>query len=246
MIKLTNILGKGFKSFINIHGFPNLDQAVIELDNFRELQKVFKWDKNPILDRPDIYDFEYLEDVNERRIRDAESLAVVVRNIEPHNALEIGTANGMSTVLMSSNSPKSNIYTVNIPPEEILSGKGGTMTTIALEHDKIGLAFREKNIKNITQILANTATWVPNIGIIDFAYIDGCHDSDFVFNDTKKVLAYMKPGSFILWHDFNLNLAKKYKWINSVCLGIENLFKKGLLHGRIFQIKNSWTGIYRI
>lgn len=224
----------------------NLEDSVIELNNFQELKKVFGWKMDPILDRPDIHDFDYVEDVNERRIRDAECLATVMRNANPAIALEIGTANGMSTVLMSVNAPDSQIFTVNIPPEEILAGEGGKLTTVAMEREKIGIAFRERNLGNITQIYANTATWQPDIGMIDFAFVDGCHDTEFVYNDTRKILKHMKPGGFILWHDFNPDLTKKYKWINSVCLGVEKLYRNGLIKGRIFHVRDSWIGIYRV
>lgn len=224
----------------------NIEHSVVELNNFRELKKVFGWKDDPILDRPDIYDFDYIEDVNERRIRDAESLATVMRNAKPRVALEIGTSSGRATVLMSVNAPESAIYTVNIPPEEILSGEGGKLTTVALEKEKIGIAYKERNLTNITQIYANTAKWEPNIGNIDVAFIDGCHDADFVYNDTRKVLKHMKPGGFILWHDFNLELVKKYHWINSVCLGVEKLCRDGLIKGRILHIRDSWLGIYRV
>lgn len=137
------------------------------------------------------------------------------------------------------------VYVVNVPPEEMASGEGGELTTIALEREKIGLAYRENKLANITQIYANTAYWEPNIGSIDAVFIDGCHNREFVYNDIHKVLKYMKPGSFILWHDFNLELATKYDWIHSVCLGVEMLYRDGLLNGRIFNIRDSWVGIYR-
>lgn len=226
--------------------FYNLDRQVIELNSFYELKKVFGWKDDPIIDRPDVHDFEYVEDVNERRIRDAESLATVMRNVSPEIALEIGTSNGMGTVLMSVNAPASKIYTVNIPPEEIVSGEGGELTTVALEREKIGIAYRERNLKNITQIYANTARWEPDFGTIGVAFIDGCHDSEFVYNDTRNVLKYMKPGAFILWHDFNPSLTKKFHWINSVCLGVEKLYRTGLIKGRIFHIRDSWIGVYQV
>lgn len=226
--------------------FPYLQHAVITLNNYQEIKKIFAWKLDPVLDRPDIYDFDYVEDVNERRIRDAESLATVMRNVGPEVALEIGTSNGMGTVLMSVNAPASRIYTVNIPPEEIVSGEGGKLTTVALEREKIGIAYRERNLSNITQIYANTARWEPDFGTIDFAFIDGCHDSEFVYNDTRIVLKYMKPGAFVLWHDFNLDMAKKFHWINSVCTGVERLYQVGLIKGRIFHIRDSWVGVYRV
>lgn len=224
----------------------NLEGSVIVLNNFQELKKVFGWKEDPILDRPDIHDFDYVEDVNDRRIRDAESLATVMRNAHSEVVLEIGTANGMATVLMSMNAPESQIYTVNIPPEEILAGEGGKLTTVAMEREKIGVAYRERNLGNITQIYANTATWMPDIGTIDVAFVDGCHDTEFVYNDTRKVLKHMRPGGFILWHDFNLDLVKKYGWISSVSLGVEKLYRDGLISGRIFHIRDSWVGVYKV
>lgn len=230
----------------NTRQFPHLEANVIELNNFGELKKVFKWKDDPIIDRPDVYDFDYVEDVNERRVRDAESLATVTRNAAHKVALEIGTANGMGTLLMGVNAPKAKIYTINIEPEEALTGEGGKLITVAIQKEQIGIAFRERGLKNIEQIYANTATWEPNIGNIDVAFIDGSHDTEFVYNDTKKILSAMKPGGFILWHDFNLELTPKYNWIGEVCQGVENLCRDGLVKGRIFHIRDSWVGVYQV
>ncbi len=223
--------------------FPNLRRSIIELNNFQELKKIFGWKIDPIMDRPDIYNYENIEDANERRIRDAESLAGVVRNTNPKVALEIGTSDGMATALMSVNAPASKIYTINIPPEEILSGEGGELTTIALEKEKIGKAYRDKKLTNITQIYVNSAKWKPDIGIIDVSLIDGCHDSEYVYHDTRKILEHMRKGSFLLWHDFNLDLVYKFYWIHSVCLGVEKLYRDGLISGRIFHVRDSWVGV---
>lgn len=226
--------------------YPFLQQNVIVANNIKEVKKAFGWNNDPILDRPDIYDFDYIEDINERRIRDAESLGLVMRNAAPKTALEIGTANGMGTILMAVNAPNSKVYTVNIPPEEIEEGKGGHLITVALERDQIGIEYKKRGITNVELIYANTATWNPNIGFIDVAFIDGCHDTEFVFNDTRKVLEHMHPGSFILWHDFNPELAKKYAWIGDVCRGVELLYQKGFIKGRIIHLRDSWVGIYKV
>lgn len=243
---LKHVFLKYLSAIFGLLPFFYLDRDVVQLNNVKELKKIFKWHLDPILDRPDMNDFDHIEDVNERRIRDAESLAIVMRNVCPEVALEIGTANGMATVLMSVNAPEAKIYTVNIPPEEIIAGKGGRLTTVAIEKEKIGTAFKERDLKNIFQIYANTASWEPDLCRIDVAFIDGCHDAKFVFNDTVKVLKYMRPGGFILWHDFNPALSKKYHWIRSVCSGVERLCRKGLIKGRIFHIRDSWVGIYQV
>jgi len=224
----------------------DLKTTTFELNNYKELMKVFKWNKEPIIERPDIYNFDFIEDINERRVRDAESIATVVRNSECKIVLEIGTANGMGTLLLAKNCKGGEVFTINIPPEEIESGEGGKFTTLKLKREQVGEEYKKRKIKNITQIYANTATWTPNIGAIDIAFIDGCHDTKFVYNDTRKILKAMKPGGFVLWHDFNPELRKKFVWINDVCLGVEMLYRDGYLKNRIFHIKDSWVGIYQV
>ena len=246
VMNLTGRLRSSISRFLALDEFPQLKQAVIELNSVDELSKVFGWQQVPILDDARIHDFEHVEDVNERRIRDAETLGTVVRNASPAICLDIGTAAGHSAALMAVNAPQAHVYTINIPPEEIASGEGGKLTTIAMERERIGAYYRERKITNITQILANTANWEPDIGQIDVAYIDGCHDAEFVYNDTRKILKHMKPGSFVLWHDFNLDLVSKYHWIHSVCKGVEKLFADGLLSGRVFHVRDSWIGVFRI
>lgn len=234
------------RKFLDMDEYFHLQQKIIELNDISELMKIFGWDMEPILDNPLIHKFENFLDVNQRRIRDAEALGTVAKNISPTVCLDIGTAEGQSAALMAINAPQAIVYTINISPDDIINDKGGRLTTVAMEREKIGSYYRERNLKNIKQIIANTATWEPDIGNIDLVFVDGCHDTDFVYNDTRKSLKYMKHGSFVLWHDFNLNLVKKYGWINSVCQGVESLYQNGFLTNNIFHIRDSWVGIYQV
>jgi predicted O-methyltransferase YrrM len=223
-----------------------LKYAIVELNTASELCKVFGWTQEPILDDKTIYDYAAIEDANGRRVRDAETLGSVVRNVIPKVCVDIGTASGHSAALMAVNAPQAQIYTINIPLEEIIAGEGGLLTTIALSREEIGAYYRQRAINNITQILANTARWMPDMETIDVAFIDGSHDTEFVYNDTRKVLKCMVPGSFIVWHDFNPALQDTYHWIADVCLGIEKLLEDGYLNGRIFHVRDSWMGVYQV
>ena len=234
------------KAIAETSSLYNLRRSVIDLNHIDELKKIYGWSLDPELRDPTLFNFDYPEDANQRRIRDAESLGSVVRNTDPKICLDIGTSTGHSAALMAINAPQAKIFTVNIPPEEIIAGEGGKFTTIALEREKIGAYYRQLNLVNITQILANTAKWEPDFSPINIAFIDGSHDTKFVYNDSRKALACMKPGAFLLWHDFNLELATKFDWIYSVCLGVEKLYRAGLLTGRIYHLRDSWIGIYQV
>lgn len=221
-----------------------LQRMVIELNSFQELQKVFGWTHGPLIDDPATLEYQFIEDVNERRLRDAEALATVVRNAAAEVCLEIGTGTGRSTALIALNAPTARVYTVNIPPEEFEAG--GVLTTMKLEREEIGSYYRERGFTNVQQIFANTASWEVTIGMIDVAFIDGSHDTKFVIDDTLKVLPHIRRGGFIVWHDFNPALAKKYHWIGSVCQAVDQLVGRGVLRGRIFHVRDSWMGIYQV
>ncbi len=222
-----------------------IEKKTVTLNDFEELKRVFGWRSGPeIIDDPSVFQYVSSEDANQRKLRDAEAIGTVVKNLKPKNCLEIGTGLGVSTAFIALNAPESRIYTVNIPPEDF--ARAGKFATGKLSREEIGSYYREHGLGNITQIFANTAAWKPDIPLVDFIYIDGCHDMNFVVNDTIKALQILKPGGFILWHDFHPSLRGKYSWINSVCRGVDILFKRGIFKGELFHIRDSWVGIHRI
>lgn len=234
------------RRWLDPRALPRLERAVIEVASLAELNKVFDWRLDPVLDDPSIPRYEYLEDVNLRRLRDAESLGAAARNGEPSLCVDIGTGRGHSAALIAVNAPQARVLTINAPPEEIDSGRAGRHTTMALGRDEIGAYYRERGLGNVTQLFANTSDWRPGPEPIDLAFVDGSHDAGFVFDDTRKVLTRMAGGGFVLWHDFNPSLAPKYPWILEVCRGVEALIGAGLVRGRILHLRDSWTGIYRL
>lgn len=216
----------------------------LEVRDLRALQAAMGWRHDPILDAPHLRRFDAIEDLNERRLRDAEVIYTACRNSDAETMLEIGTAYGETTAEMARHAPRATLHTVNIPPEEI--GEGGKAVTYALSREDIGRAYRAAGCTNVRQILANTANWEPDFGPIDLAFIDGCHDADFVYSDTRKVLAKARPGTIILWHDYNPDLAGKFDWIGEVCRGVERLYRERLLVDRTLHLRDSWVGLYRV
>jgi predicted O-methyltransferase YrrM len=229
------------REFLFLDEFKNIHANIAVFNTIQDFARYMKWEKEAILIEEHIDERGLLVDINNRRRIDAEIISLVCRNANPKNCLEIGTSLGIGTARMALNAPQAQIYTVNIPPEEYASG--GTLKTHNLERDEIGSFYREKNLKNIRQIFANTAAWEPVLPPIDVAFIDGSHDTEFVYNDTCKVLKTMSNAAFLMWHDFNPELERRFNWIRSVMAGIEHLYEDGVLKGDIYHIRNSWLCI---
>ncbi len=243
---MIRLLKKALKKLLADDDIFYLNKKIRILNTFQELKKLYSWNEDPEMNHDFIFDFEHEEDVNERRIRDAEVQGTILINTKPSIVLEIGTSYGKGTAHLADNAKKAEIYTVNIPPEELMDGSGGIHITHSLSKDEIGHYYIERGYKNINQIYENTKDWDPDIGHIDVAFIDGCHDREFVVNDTKKIIKNMSSGSFIMWHDFNPDLYNSHNWIKQVMLGIEDLYKEGVLKNRIYHVKDSWIGIYKV
>ena len=222
----------------------HLERNVRELRSYAQLKLALGWVRDPVLEGDHLHLVLGPDDWNERRLRDAEVIGGACANEAHKIALEIGTAHGLTTALMAENAPSAHVYTVNIPPEEIAAG--GVHTSFAPERAEIGRVWRERRLGNVTQILANTARWSPDFAPIDVAFIDGCHDEEFVFEDTRKVLANSRAGAIVLWHDFHPGLRRVHPWIASVCRGVERLYREGVLRGPILHLQDSWVGLYRV
>lgn len=222
-----------------------LERNLYTFDSYIELSKYFSWKKKPAVEDSFYYLQKSIEDINSRKIRDAESIALVAANTRPSTCVDIGTADGHSAALISRNIPRSSVvYTVNILPEQVTKRSGKLVTKIFSKND-IGSYYKKKRIKNIVQIFEDSMIWMPRLKDVGLGFIDGCHDANYVISDTTKILNTMRSGGFLLLHDFSLNDRWRYKWIDNVCVAVEKMYKLGIISGPLYTIKNSWTCIYK-
>ncbi|MGE5406732.1 MAG: glycosyltransferase [Methanosarcina sp.] len=185
-------------------------------------------------------------DLFARKRHDAEVLTTVAANVKG-KCFDIGTSFGASAYKLATNVPDSGVvYTVNILPEQFTADTGKLITHM-ISKEEIGAFFRERNIKNIVQLYANTITWqIPDeLNDLDIVFVDGGHDAFTVYSDTKNIYDRVKEGGFILWHDFNPMLRNVHPWINEVMNGIERFLKELNITDEVLYLKDSWIGILR-
>ena len=60
------------------------------------------------------------------------------------------------------------------------------------------------------------------------------------------MLPQMRPGGWIVWHDFAPELAPAYPWIDAVCEGVDALYRRGCLSAPVYHLRDSWMGLYQV
>jgi hypothetical protein len=85
----------------------------------------------------------------------------------------------------------------------------------------------------------------PAIDGIALVYVDGCHDRDYVYEDTRMILDRLTEGGFVLWHDFSPRYRVNHQWIDESMRGVARLVREKHITGPILNVKHSWIGIWR-
>jgi SAM-dependent methyltransferase len=181
-----------------------------------------------------------------RKRRDAEVLMTLAANCRG-DALELGTSHGRGTVELAGNLTGGVVHTVNVLPEQLAAaGDAGVHVTHLLKRDEIGSFWRARGARNVRQIHANTLTWRPTAELdgVGLAFVDACHDADAVRSDSQLCWRLLRPGGFLVWHDWS-PFARSYEWIDSVMRGAAAFLADHRLHGPVVHLRGSWTGILR-
>jgi predicted O-methyltransferase YrrM len=171
------------------------------------------------------------------------TLGALARMIQPRKVVEFGTFRGGSTLAMASNMPaESHVVTVDIEPAQRKTHEHGLGTGLS-EFD-LGCLFRGTAYESmIEQRYCNTLQFQADdlIGKADLVFVDADHTYEFVKRDTAKAMTFVKPGGWILWHD--------YTWEpeNSECAGVTKAVNEFFLqHGNCHQIAKTRFAIHQV
>ena len=142
-------------------------------------------------------------------------LQSLVKFLQCKKILEVGTYDGNTALNFALNLPEDGkVVTLDLPA--------------AQEKPKLALSVRRSNanpsqvigrqLKNspaaskVELVREDTALldWQRLPGPFDLIFIDGCHDNQYVKNDTQKAKTVLKKGGVLVWHDYNLDGVGKF------------------------------------
>ncbi len=186
-------------------------------------------------------------DHHSRRRRDAEVLTTLAANVTG-DCLELGTSHGHSAFKLATNlGPRGTVHTVNILPEQYQASSGQLVTHL-LTKEQIGAFYRAQGVTGIHQIYADTCNWVmpPELRDLAVVFVDAAHDTEAVFKDTLLMCDRVRPGGYLVWHDFHPQLRHKFGWIDAVMRGVELFFQAKGITPDIIHLKDSWMGVWQV
>lgn len=141
-----------------------------------------------------------------------ECICKIVKYLDPKKIFEIGTYDGRTTLNMAANtSPETNIYTLDLPKDEVSKTKLRIKSGEKVFIDKpasgvrfIGTPYEDR----IFQIYSDSAKFDYSefTNKMDFVFIDGSHSYEYVINDTHIAYQLLRDkGGVIIWHDYGWN-----------------------------------------
>ena len=153
------------------------------------------------------------------KVRELVVLNALVRHLQPRRIVEIGTAEGRTTLnLARSSSSDTEILTFDLPPEapEAMVESGPDFRQLGLAAS--GALLSGLDDPRVRRVLADSTRydWTALAGTVDLMFIDGGHDYECVRKDTKAALQIVRPGGVILWHDY-CTFNGVTKWLDEMC-----------------------------
>lgn len=135
-------------------------------------------------------------------------ISQLIKQSKPEKLFEIGTFDGRTTLNMAKNSQESaKIFTLDLGENEIEKlSKTPHGDRKFIGKAKPGWRFENKpEAHKITQLFGDSAKFdfSKYANSINFLFIDGAHQYEYVLKDSDTALKIIAPGAIILWHDYN-------------------------------------------
>jgi predicted O-methyltransferase YrrM len=133
------------------------------------------------------------------------ALILLLKHAGSKQIFEFGTFKGISITQLALNLPSdSQIYTLDLPDEQLNTqfSTDPEDAAIAVEKGKGSLVPAELRPR-IQFLKCDSAKFdeSPFAGKMDFVFVDGAHNFDYVKSDSEKGWRMLRSGGIIAWHD---------------------------------------------
>lgn len=170
------------------------------------------------------------------------TLGAIARMIAPRLVVEFGTFLGGSTLSIAANMPGGRVVTVDIDPSVRRTHEHGLGT--GLPDFDVGCLFRGTRFASmIDQRFANTLTFDTGdlVGRADLVFVDADHTYEFTRRDTAMALTLVRPGGWILWHDYTWE--PQHSECAGVTRAVNEFFER---HGGCHHIAGTRFAIHQV
>ena len=139
-------------------------------------------------------------------------LGAIAKCIKARKALEIGTFDGNTALVLAANvGGEGAVVTVDLPPEFTVEERD----SLAYSDVELNLTPRDQVARQyqghrlaarIRQVFGDSAKidWSGLGGPFDLVFIDGCHSEVYVRSDSENAMRHLGPGGVIVWHDYGM------------------------------------------
>jgi predicted O-methyltransferase YrrM len=145
-------------------------------------------------------------------VDEASHLGAIVKCTGASKALEIGTSDGNTALVLAANlAADGKVVTVDLPPDfDVAQQQSLAYSDVELNltpRDQLGRQYSGHRLSSrIKQVYGDSArlNWSELGGPFDLVFIDGCHAEAYVRLDSQNALKQLAPGGVIVWHDYGM------------------------------------------
>lgn len=140
-------------------------------------------------------------------LHDLAVLAALVSEKKPQCVFEIGTFEGLTSVVFAKNgNERCHVYTLDLPHQEATlprTARSYRAHSIAGPYDSGKLIDTFRCGQQVTRLLGDSAVFdfTPFYDKVDLFFVDGAHTEDYVALDSLHALRCVAPGGWVVWHD---------------------------------------------
>ena len=143
------------------------------------------------------------------RAADTHAVLTLLAHAQPRRVLEVGTALGHMTANLTEWTPDdAHVFSLGIVRGMVARGAAEQDNEAPSRAELGRLADHFGKAHKAYFIIADSMTYdFGRLAPLDFVFIDGGHDLEHALNDTRRAYEAIKPGGWLVWHDFNSPVA---------------------------------------